>query len=219
MAVSWKILVVDDDIDIINLISAFLDPLRYQGIGIELLTAHSVAGALKLFEAEHNIAVAYVDLHMETKTAGLELIEHLRKSNIAPNTRIFLFTGNTDQAPRWETTQRFDLDGYLDKGQIDRESLLATTYSAIRSYDLIVRLDKSRQSIFNAVRMLKALDEADKGAAVLDSVIARLLSNAELTLQAEASWSWESNNNDSPSPTDTPATITIDHPDQSGDPH
>ncbi|MGJ8669285.1 MAG: response regulator [Oceanococcus sp.] len=189
---SWKVLVVDDDIDINRIIQAYLEPLLYIGSPVSVLSANSALEAKALFAEQDDIAVAFIDLQMETNSAGLDLIHHLRAENITPHTRIFLLTGNTDRAPRWETTQKFDLDGYLDKAQIDPESILASTYSAIRSYDLISRLDTSRQSIFNAVRMLKALDEADQGAHKVEAIISRLIDSGE-SLHTEADWSWDSN--------------------------
>lgn len=186
---AWKVLVADDNEDTWGVVRACLRKFAYRGLAADVLWAATASEAEAILHRDSDIALALVDVVMESPTAGLDLIERIRQEGRIWRTRVVLLTGNPDVAPRSEATQQFDLDGYIDKAQMTPERLYATTYSAVRAYDLISRLDRARKSIVDAVTMLQSKDQRD--------VVARSLTEAlhsitqEETI-ADSQWEWGS---------------------------
>ena len=187
----WKVLFIDDEVDVVEVARLTLDGLRYRGQAVEVLWANSAKAALKLLTNDEEIAVAFVDVSMEKENSGLDLIRKIRDQNVAWRTRFILLTGQTSLAPEASSTVHYDLDGYLDKATLTSERLFAATYSGIRTYDLVSRLDKSRNSVLQAVTTLSELDAQNGVARTLRSVISELI-NVGDELVPDASWSWQS---------------------------
>ena len=82
---SWPILLVDDEPDVLQLSRLVMQDFTVYGLPVELHTAASKAEAIELMETElipllptvpaPRVAVAFIDVVMETDTAGLELCE------------------------------------------------------------------------------------------------------------------------------------------------
>ena len=65
----WTLLLVDDDEDVIDISRLVLDELRFEGRGLRILSAGSAAEARAVFAREREIAVALIDVVMETERA------------------------------------------------------------------------------------------------------------------------------------------------------
>lgn len=73
----WKVLLVDDEQDVLTVSKMVLKGLTFEQANVELLTATSAAEAKQLFSKHDDIALAFVDVVMET---DVSLREHsLRK--------------------------------------------------------------------------------------------------------------------------------------------
>ena len=143
----WRVLVVDDDVEVHAVTRLILGKMRYKGRGIELLAAHSAAEARGLLETEQGIAVVLLDVVMETDDAGLRLVSVIRKElgNIA--TRIILRTGQPGQAPEEQVIVDYDINDYKAKSELTAQKLFTTVVAALRSYETIVALDKTRRGL------------------------------------------------------------------------
>lgn len=143
----WRVLVVDDDVEVHAVTRMILGKMRYKGRGIELLTAHSATEARRLLENERDIAVVLLDVVMETDDAGLRLVAVIRKElgNIA--TRIILRTGQPGQAPEEQVIVDYDINDYKAKSELTAQKLFTTVVAALRSYETIVALDKTRKGM------------------------------------------------------------------------
>ena len=106
----WRVLIVDDDVEVHAVTRLILGKMRFKGRGIELLSAHSAAQARSLLEKERDIAVVLLDVVMETDDAGLRLVSVIRKElgNVA--TRIILRTGQPGQAPEEQVIVDYDIN-------------------------------------------------------------------------------------------------------------
>jgi CheY-like chemotaxis protein len=89
----WRILLVDDDEDVHVATRYALKSAVILGRSLEFLHASSAAEARVLLQTETNIAVAFVDVVMETKDAGLLLVKYIREEAGLLDTRIILRTG------------------------------------------------------------------------------------------------------------------------------
>lgn len=66
----WKILIVDDEPDIHAVTQMSLKSFEFGGRGLEFLNAYSAKQAKAILLEEDDIAVALVDVVMETEHAG-----------------------------------------------------------------------------------------------------------------------------------------------------
>ena len=79
IAQPWRVLVVDDDADIQSVTRLILANIVFKNRPIELISAYSAAEARDILTTEKNIAVALLDVVMETDDAGLELVKIIRQ--------------------------------------------------------------------------------------------------------------------------------------------
>ena len=73
----WKILLVDDEPNVHQVTKLALDDLKVDNRGVEPYPPSGQEGKAR-FKAESNIALAIVDVIMETDTSGLELVDYVR---------------------------------------------------------------------------------------------------------------------------------------------
>lgn len=82
---TWRILVVDDDPDVHQATRFALDGVSVFGRRVEFLHAHSAAEARACLATEKDLALVLLDVVMETDSAGLDLVDHIR--NVAGRKR------------------------------------------------------------------------------------------------------------------------------------
>lgn len=143
----WRILVVDDDVEVHAVTRLILGKMRFKNRGIELLSAHSAAQARALLERETDIAVVLLDVVMETDDAGLQLVSVIRQELGNTSTRIILRTGQPGQAPEKQVIVDYDINDYKAKSELTAQKLFTTVVAALRAYETIVALDKTRKGL------------------------------------------------------------------------
>ena len=100
----WPILLVDDDPDVLKVSKLAMKSFQVDGPPVKLYTAKSKAEAIDLLSTTLGgqfpyIAVAFIDVVMETDTAGLDLCEFIRESQQNRLTQIYIRTGQPGVAP------------------------------------------------------------------------------------------------------------------------
>jgi len=134
---SWRVLVVDDEEDIIAVTRLVLSSFRYQDRGIEIIPAYSAAEALQLLRSEEDIAVAYIDVVMETDNAGLDLVRCIRDELKNQDTQIILRTGQPGYAPEMRIIVEYGINDYRLKTDLDKTKLISSLVTALRGYQNI----------------------------------------------------------------------------------
>lgn len=94
----WKILIVDDELDVHKVTRLVLSGFEFGGRTLELYSAYSAAEARELLGAHPDMAVILLDVVMEDDDAGLKLVRHIRKEQHNNAVRIILRTGQPEQA-------------------------------------------------------------------------------------------------------------------------
>ena len=130
----WTVLLVDDDPVVIEASRLVLEDIVFEGRPIRLLVAKSAAEARQVFEAETDIAVAFLDVVMETDYAGLELIEYVRKVLQNKDTRLILRTGNPGAAPPLDIVRHMEVDDVQEKNELTPERLEIALLTGLRAY-------------------------------------------------------------------------------------
>ncbi|MFV1849790.1 MAG: hypothetical protein ACFHHU_16760 [Porticoccaceae bacterium] len=75
---NWKVLVVDDDVDVHEATEFTLSSVKILGRPLKLLHAVSADEALNYLQVVPNVAVILLDVVMESPDTGLRLVRELR---------------------------------------------------------------------------------------------------------------------------------------------
>lgn len=141
---AWKVLVVDDEADIRTLTRLNLKGFSFDGRELQLLEASSAHEARQRLAEHDDIAVALVDVVMETDDAGLRLVEYIRQELKNQMIRLVIRTGQPGVAPERFVIDNFDIDDYKDKTELTATRLYTTVRSALKAYRDLKTIDLNR---------------------------------------------------------------------------
>lgn len=141
---SWPVLIVDDEPDVLSLSKLVMQDFTVYGLPLELHTAKSKADAIRLMENKlipvlpvvppPRVAVAFIDVVMESDTAGLELCEHIRNTMGNKIVQLFIRTGQPGVAPERKVIDRYDINGYFTKAEATEDKLYSLVKSGVRQF-------------------------------------------------------------------------------------
>ncbi len=176
---SWCVLLVDDDDSVHTATQLALHGFEFQQKTLELVIAHSGAQGRKIFESRDDIALAIVDVVMETEYAGLELVRHVRNTLRNHHTRLVLRTGQAGQAPEDKVIREYEIDDYKEKSEMTIGKLHTLLYSKLRAYQALRLLDEQRSGLEQVVEQRTA-QLAQANQTLRDDVTRRELAEQEL---------------------------------------
>lgn len=153
----WKFLVVDDEPDIIRLTKMSLNDFIFAGCGLEILEADSAKAAEDVLMSHPDIAVAMIDVVMESDKAGLELIHLIRKKMDNKMIRLLIRTGQPGVAPERYVIENYDIDGYYDKTELTTQRLQTAMRSAIKSFRDLKTIDLNRIGLMHVLNATQDL--------------------------------------------------------------
>lgn len=142
----WKVLLVDDEEDVLSITRFALEGYRYYDRSLEFLTASSAKEAMEILEREQDIAVIFLDIIMEHDEAGFDVIRHLRDELHDYRTRIVIRTGEPGEYPETEVVRKYEINDYKSKGELTEEQLYCTMTTALRSYCDLLMLEHYKNS-------------------------------------------------------------------------
>lgn len=187
----WQVLVVDDDEDVHSSTDFALRRQVIQGRRLHLLHARSGKEAELVLRNNPNIAAIFLDVVMETETAGLDLVGFIRETLRLKDVRIILRTGQPGYAPELEVFTRYDINDYRTKSELTQLRLVTTLIAAIRSYEQIVLLTQHRRSMEQLMRTVDDLIERETVPSFVQGIFTHV---AALLHQAiDGGFSWRTN--------------------------
>ncbi|MGJ0485458.1 MAG: response regulator [Methylomicrobium sp.] len=134
----WPVLLVDDEPDVLAISRLAMKNFEVYGLPLKIYTAHSKQEAIWLInddvEVGCSLAVALLDVVMETERAGLELCDYIRNSLGNKLTQIYIRTGQPGIAPEREVIDRYEINGYFTKVEATEDKLYSLVKSSIRQY-------------------------------------------------------------------------------------
>lgn len=170
----WKVLVVDDEPEVLAVTRLALSGMRFDGQPLELIEAGSGKEAVERMRRERDVALILMDVVMETEHAGLDAIRAIREELGIRDTRIVIRTGHPGQAPERHVVVDYDISDYKEKTELTAPKLFATVYTAMRQYREIRALAAARDAIAStaiATRgMLRERDPRRLGALLLEQL-------------------------------------------------
>ncbi|QEP44228.1 DUF3369 domain-containing protein [Ectothiorhodospiraceae bacterium BW-2] len=153
----WKLLLVDDDSSVHDVTTLALKNFEFNGRPLHFLHAYSAAEALTLLQQEQDIALALIDVVMETDHAGLDLVRHIRHDLQNRTTRLVLRTGQPGQAPERSIIRDYDINDYKEKTELSSQKLYTTVMAGLRSYQDIMALEANRQGLHRVINASREL--------------------------------------------------------------
>jgi CheY-like chemotaxis protein len=141
---NWPILIVDDEPDVLQLSKLVMQDFTVYGLPVELHTATSKAAAIELMNTRlipvlptvppPRVAVAFIDVVMESNTAGLELCDYIRNTMKNKVIQLIVRTGQPGVAPERDVIDRYDINGYFTKAEATEDKLYTLVKSGVRQY-------------------------------------------------------------------------------------
>src|SRR5439155_1081108 len=139
--------VIDDEPAVHDGTRFALSDYRLNGQGLEILSAYSAAEGRELMRRHPDVAVVVLDVIMETDTAGLGLVEFIRKDLKNETVRIILRTGQPGQAPERRVIVDYDINDYKAKTELTADKLFTSLTAALRSYQQLQRMVETRRGL------------------------------------------------------------------------
>jgi CheY-like chemotaxis protein len=133
----WEVLLVDDDPDVLSVTKLAMKNFTVYGLPLKIHACSSKAEAVALLKTKGDfiptIAVAFIDVVMETDHAGLELCQYIREHG-NDMIQIYIRTGQPGVAPERAVIDQYNISGYFTKVELTEDKLYSLTKSAIRQF-------------------------------------------------------------------------------------
>lgn len=159
VADSWKIILVDDDVQVHQVTKLGLKHFTFEGKLLNFISAYSGDEAKQLIEEHPDTAFMLLDVVMETNDAGLKVVEYIREVLKNKLVRIVLRTGQPGEAPEDAVILNYDINDYKTKVELTQQKLMTTVIAALRSYRDVSTREKSRQELAVANADLQDFNE------------------------------------------------------------
>lgn len=156
----WRVLVADDDDDVLEVTALALDGMQVDQRPVELLFASTEAQARAYLES-HEVAVAILDVIMDTDRSGFDIAAWIRHTHRSLATRIVLRTGQPGQSDGQRAFHIGDINEFWLKTELGVGRMRATLSGLIRSYRDLVAVEEARvagiRTAWHHARDLRAL--------------------------------------------------------------
>ncbi len=177
---TWKVAVIDDDPAVHEGTRFALYDYKLGGQGLEILSAHSAREGRKLLADHPDIAVVLLDVVMETETAGLDLVSHVRNELRNETVRIILRTGQPGQAPERRVIVDYDINDYKAKTELTADKLFTSMTAALRSYQQLQRMLETRRGLEIIIEAASTLFDFRSMQRLAEGVLTQLASLLEV---------------------------------------
>ncbi|NJK67717.1 MAG: adenylate/guanylate cyclase domain-containing response regulator [Microcoleus sp. CSU_2_2] len=147
IASSWKILIVDDEVEIHNITKLALRDFKFEAKPIEFISAYSGKESKDIIKNIPDIALILLDVVMETEAAGLEVVKYIRDILDNQAVRIILRTGQPGQIPEDVVIVSYDINDYKTKTELTNKKLFTTVVTALRSFRALTQIEASKSEL------------------------------------------------------------------------
>jgi response regulator RpfG family c-di-GMP phosphodiesterase len=155
----WKILIIDDEQDVHAITELVLRGFVFESRALEFFHAYSAAQAYEILQKTDDIAMAFVDVVMETEHAGLDLVRDIREKLDNKLLRLVLRTGQPGQAPEESVIVEYDINDYKAKTELTAIKLKTTLYAALRSYRDLKTIDSHKKGLERVINSLTSITQ------------------------------------------------------------
>ena len=156
-AAPWKILIVDDEEEVFNVTQLAISGYEIFGKQCRLLYAPSAKEACRVLDANPDIALVLLDIVMETDTAGINVIEYIRKRLSNPTMRIVIRTGQPGVIPEENMLREYDIDDYREKTELTAQKLRTLIRSNVHSFMDMMQVNRQNIALTDIFGFSKVL--------------------------------------------------------------
>ena len=177
----WNVLIIDDDHGIHEVTKLALASFEFERKKCNFISAYSANEAKDILQTTPNIALAIIDVVMETETAGLDLVNYIRKSLKNRLLRIILRTGQPGQAPEESVIHDYDINDYKAKSELTTQKLYTSLLTGLRTYRDMITLEKSRQGLKNIISSSAHIEKISTLEVFLSAVLEQITNLLHIT--------------------------------------
>lgn len=154
-----QILIVDDDQSIHDITNIAIKGMEFSDFELQILSAYSAKEAKEILLNEPNIALALIDVVMETPEAGLDLVNYIRNDLQNNLIRLIIRTGQANDFPQMQVIQHYDINDFKEKTELTVERMYTTIRSSIKQHEQLLELKNKYEETYtqmttNALTML-----------------------------------------------------------------
>ncbi len=179
----WRVLMVDDDREMHAVSTLALNGVTVDGSPLEVIHAYSGAEARAKLRAHDDIAVALLDVVMETDDAGLQVARYIRQELGNHQVRVVLRTGQPGMAPERTVIREYDINDYWSKTELTADRLRTLMTGGVRSYRDIHTIARHRAGLAQVIEATGLLFQSQ----ALDQLIEATLTQLSSILMPPAS--------------------------------
>jgi PAS domain S-box-containing protein len=143
----WKVLVVDDDTEVHAMTKIALRGYTFDNKPLNLISAYSGQEAKELVEAHPDTALILLDVVMEEKDSGLQVVRYIREELENNLVRIILRTGQPGEAPEESVIVNYNINDYKTKTELTHGKLFTTMTATLRSYQDVMTIEAHRRQL------------------------------------------------------------------------
>lgn len=143
----WRILIVDDDVDVHVVTKFALRNTSFQGRRLCFLHAYSGDDALAILRSTDDIAMMLLDVIMETPEAGLRVVRKVRDELHNKLVRIVLRTGQPGQHLEHSIIVDYDINDFWCKSDLTTRKLFTTVIASLRAYATLAATAAERDAL------------------------------------------------------------------------
>ncbi len=136
----WLVLIVDDESSMREMLSLWLQGLKFHDRSIHVLEASSGSEALTILRRTPDIAVVILDQVMDEPTEGLETALKIRQLLGFKEVRIILNTAMNQSLPKLDVLQREDINDIQYKNDLSALKFQALIITNLRNYRDLMNL-------------------------------------------------------------------------------
>ena len=177
----WKILIVDDEPDIHSITCLNLKNFEFKGRKLQTFQAMSSTQAQDILVAEPAIAVALIDVVMETDDAGLQLVDFIRNKLKNHLIRLIIRTGQPGMAPEKEVIERYDIDDYKEKADLTSAKLYTMVRLAFKSYHDLTTLENNRKALRKIINAAPELYQPQSVSKFFQEILIKIIGLCNLS--------------------------------------
>ncbi len=158
----WKILIVDDEVDVHRLTRLVLEDVTFDGRHLDFISAYSAREAMDTMRRTSDIAMVFLDVVMETDAAGFELVNYIRNDLDNESTQIVLRTGHSVLNNDEDLMREYGINDCKSKLELTNDKLILSVLTSLKTFRQIQNLERRN------LRLVRELNERAKHAEALE---------------------------------------------------
>ena len=156
----WRVLIVDDNVDVHKATEIALRDTVYKGRRLAFSNAYSAQQGSAMLRHATDFALVLLDVVMETQDAGLRLARHIREDLGNHQVQIVLRTGQPGEAPERGVIVDYEINDYKSKNELTGTQLFTLVIAALRAYENLMSEHAQHEALTVSLAKIKDLESA-----------------------------------------------------------